>query len=398
MTVFLTIFVAFCLLYFLIPQKYVGCLFFATTLALAIMAFNCVPKETDDLSNYFWQLDTLRKGGWDTFQTMLKDDNNHWGALPVCGYYFYIVSLLGNNGFLPAITIFVAYGAMFLVVYKASVRFKVNKWYLFLSCVFLLITYWFYDICSGIRNGLAFTIFITCIYFDIVEKSHRPACYIGYALCTGLHSSVIMLIILRLALAITKKYESKWVSWIMLLSITVGGNILQWLGTVSNNKYLSLLSEKADNNIGRAMDFGKTYIWVNTAVLLVVILVSLYLFKYIRESKNYKDISAFGKFHTLLLFFTVGSFTSQLIYIRIIRWIIPIMGALFFMIGMQACRDNQNKIKAVQNIKSVIKNQDGILAINELIITLLFIGFTGVHLWYTCTGSSLIWLYFKPVG
>ena len=184
----------------------------------------------------------------------------------------------------------------------------------------------------------------------------------------------------------------------MLLSITVGGKILQWLGTVSNNKYLSLLSEKADNNIGRAMDFGKTYIWVNSAVLLVVILVSLYLFKYIRKSRNYKDISAFGKFHTLLLFFTGGSFTSQLIYIRIIRWIIPIMGALFFMIGMQACRDNQNKIKAVQNIKSVIKNQDGVLAINELIITLLFIGFTGVNFFYTCTGSCLIWLYFKPVG
>ena len=398
MTVFLTIFVAFCLLYFLIPQKYLGWLFFATTLALAIMAFNCVPKITDDLSNYFRQLDMLRECDWNTFKMMLKADDNHWGALPVCGYYFYFVSKLGNNGYLPAITIFLAYGAMFLVVYKASVRFKVNKWYLFLSCTFLLTTYWFYDICSGIRNGLAFTVFITCIYFDIVEKKHRPLCYLGYILCAGLHSSVIMLIILRLAIAITKKYESKWVSWMMLMSITVGGNILQWLGTVSNNKYLSLLSEKADTNVGRAMDLGKTYIWVNTTVLIVVILVSLYLFKYIKESENYKDISVFGKFHTLLLFFTVGSFTSQLIYIRIIRWIIPIMGALFFMIGMQACRNNQNRKKEVQNIRSIIRNRDSVLAVNELIITVLFIGYTAVHLWYTCTGSSLIWLYFEPVG
>lgn len=398
MHVWLAIFIVFCALYFLIPQKYVGWLFFAVTLALSIMAFNCVPKETDDLSNYFWQLDVLRKGGWDTFQVMLKDDNNHWGALPVCGYYFYFISRLGDNGFLPAITIFAAYGAMFLVLYKASVRFKVNKWYLFLSCVFLLTTYWFYDICSGIRNGLAFTIFIACVYFDIVEKKHRLLCYVGYALCVGLHSSVIMLVVLRLTLALTKKHESKWISWTMPLLITVGGNILQWLGTVSNNKYLSLLSEKADNNVDRAMDLGKTYIWVNTAVLLIVILLSLYLFKCIKEAKNYDDIAIFGKFHTLLLFFTVGSFTSQLIYIRIIRWIIPIMGALFFMIGMQAGRDNQEKIKAVSNVKSVIKNQNGVLAVNELIITLLFIGFTGIHLWYTCKGSSLIWLYFKPTG
>lgn len=398
MQVWLIIVIAFCALYFLIPQKYVGWLFFATTLALAIMAFHCVPKESDDLFNYFQQLNALRAGGWDTFQVMLKDDNNHWGALPVCGYYFYFVSLLGNNGFLPAITIFAAYGAMLFVIYKASVRFNVNKWYLFLSCIFALVTYWFYDICSGIRNGLAFTVFTACVYQDVVERKYRPLCYVGYALCAGLHSSVIILVMLRVALALTKKYEGKWMSWLMLIAISLGGNILQWLGTVSNNKYISLLSEKADNNTDRTMDLSKTYIWVNTAVLLVVVLISLYLFKYIKKSKKYNDIAAFGKFHTLLLFFTVGSFTSQLIYIRIIRWIIPIMGAVFFMIGMQACRDNQKSISENQNTQSVIRNRDGVLAVNELIITLLFIGFTGIHLWYTCNGSSLIWLYFKPMG
>lgn len=398
MRVWLIIFIVFCALYYIVPRRYVGWLFFATTAALAIMAFNCVPNETDDLSNYFWQLDTLRKGDWHTFQTMLKDNNNNWGSLPVCGYYFYFISMLGNNGFLPGVTIFVAYGSMFLVMYKASVRFNVSKWYLFLGCAFLIVTYWFYDICSGIRNGLAFTVFVACAYYDIVEKRHRVLCYIGYALCMGLHSSVIILIALRFVLAATKKYGSKLISWIMPLTITFGGNILQWLGTVSNNKYLSLLSEKADNNVGRAMDLGKTYIWVNTAVLLVVILLSIYLFKYIKESEKYEEISDFGKFYTFLLFFTVGSFVSQLIYIRIIRWIIPIMGALFFMIGMQACSEAQDETRNIQNVKSVIRNQNGVLALNETIITVLFIGFTAVHLWYTCTGSSLIWLHFKPVG
>lgn len=398
MHVWLMIVISFCALYYITPKKYLGWLFFATTLAMAVMAFHCVPKETDDLANYYWQLDILRKGGWDTFQTMLRDDNNHWGALPTCGYYFYFISKLGNNGFLPGITIFIAYGVSFLVLYKASVRFEISKWYLFWACLFFLTTYWFYDICSGIRNGLAFTVFIACVYYDVVEKKHRILCYIGYALCIGMHSSVVILVALRAALAIIKKYENKWMSWAMLLSITVGGNILQWLGTVSDNKYLSLLSEKADRNVGRAMEFGKTYVWVNTAVLVVVVLLSLYLFKYIKNSRKNEDILSFGKFYTLMLFFTVGSFTSQLIYIRIIRWIIPVMGAMFFMLGMQACRDNQNEIMQAQSTKSVIRHRDGVLALNELIITLLFIGFTVIHLWYTCNGSSLIWLHFKPMG
>lgn len=398
MHVWLMIVIAFCVLYLLIPQKYVGWLFFATTLALAIMAFNCVPKETDDLANYYGQLEYLRNGDWNDFQTMLKDDSNHWGALPVCGYYFYLVSKLGNNGYLPGITIFLAYGLSFLVLHKASIRFKVNKMYLFLGCIFFLVTYWFYDICSGIRNGLAFTVFVACVYYDTVEKRHRFLCYAGYALCAGLHSSVIILVALRIAVAITKNSKGNWISWLMLVAITVGGNILQWLGSVSDNKYLALLSEKADNNVGRSMEFGKTYIWVNTAVLLVVILCSMYLYKYIKKQKNYNEIAVFGKFYTILLFFTTGSFISQLVYIRIIRWIIPVLGAMFFMVGMQSCRNTQNEIIAKQNPNSIIRNRDDVLASNELIITLLFTAFTAVHWWYTCSGSSLIWLLFESVG
>lgn len=396
MTVFLTIFVAFCLLYFLIPQKYVGWLFFATTLALAIMAFNCVPKETDDLSNYFWQLDTLRKGGWDTFQTMLKDDNNHWGALPVCGYYFYLVSLLGNNGFLPAITIFIAYGSMFYVFYKASVRFAINKWYLFLGCIFALATYWFYDICSGIRNGLAFTLFAACVYQDIVEKKHRLLCLAGYALCIGLHSSTIVFAVMRITLEVTKKYGSKLASWLMIFATSVGGNLLLWLGENTNIAYFELLSEKAERNVARSIGFGEiTQIYVNIVVCVVVAVWSIYLFRYIKLSKKSDEFDVFGKFYTILMFFTLGCLNSGLLFLRLARWIIPIVGALVFMIGMQVCRENQNGFKNTAGLKSIIRNREDVLEANELIINLLFIAFTGVHLWYACNGTSLIWLHFK---
>lgn len=394
--VFLTIFVAFCLLYFLIPQKYVGWLFFTTTLALAIMAFNCVPKETDDLSNYFWQLDTLRKGGWDTFQTMLKDDNNHWGALPVCGYYFYLVSLLGNNGFLPAITIFVAYGAMFYVFYKASVRFAINKWYLFLCCVFALVTYWFYDLCSGIRNGLAFTLFTACVYQDVVEKKYRYLCYIGYALCIGLHSSTIVFAVMRLALVITKKHGSKLISWLMVFSISIGGNILLWLGEHTDIAYLQLLSEKADKNVGRFIGTGETtQVYVNLIVFFVTAIWSIYLSKYIKDFNKGDEFKDFNKFYVILMFFVAGCVTSGLLFVRMVRWVIPAICSLFFMIGMQACHNKQKAILNVENSTSVIRNQDSVLALNELIITVLFIAFTVVHLWYACNGTSLIWLHFK---
>ena len=396
MTVFLTIFVVFCLLYAITPQKHIKWLFLATTIALSVMAFNCVPYETDDLTNYYYQLEVLRDGDWDTFQTMLNDNDNNWGSLPTCGYYFYFVSKLGKNGYLPAITIFLAYGAIFYALHKASVRFKVNKWYLFLACAFFMTTYWFYDICSGIRNGLAFTLFAALVYQDVVEKKYRPLCYIGYALCIGLHSSTIVFAVIRIALEITKRHGSKLASWVMIFSASIGGNVLLWIGEHTDNTYLQLLSEKAEKNVDRSIGWdAPTNIIVNVVVSIVIAIFSVYLFRYIRASKMNAEFDVFGKFYTILMFFTFGCFDSGLIFIRMVRWILPFAGSTIFMLGMQACRDKQNQVRSTQSVNSVIKNRDGVLAANELIITLLFIAFTGVHLWYTCTGSSLIWLHFK---
>lgn len=66
------------------------------------MAFSCsgacpvgygifvVPEETDDLSNYFIQLSSLRKGDFNTLRRMIENGNENWDSLPVCGLYFFL--------------------------------------------------------------------------------------------------------------------------------------------------------------------------------------------------------------------------------------------------------------------------------------------------------------------
>jgi len=395
MQVWLMIFVSFCILYWFVPQKRMWILFLATSIALAVMAFHCLPSETDDLSNYYVQLEYLRRGGWHTFQQMLRDNNNNWSSLPVCGYYFYVISRLNDNGYLPAITIFIAYFSMFYCFYKAAIRFEIDKWYLFLGSVFLFVTYWYFDICSGVRNGLAFTVFIVCIYFDVVEQKNRPLCYLGYLLCMGFHSSVIILVALRCVLFITRKNDSKWVFVGMLLAISVCGNILQMIGEATGIQYLQLLSEKAANNMGREILWSKSYIYINSSVLLLTLLLGWYFSKFIKESEKYDEIKEYSKFFWLISFFTAGAFTSQLIYIRIIRWIIPLVGGLVFMVGMKCCNEVQKKARKPLNVKSIIIGSESVLEVNELLITLFFIAYTIVHLWYTCKGTSLIWFHFR---
>lgn len=396
MHVWLIIVISFCALYCIVPQKYVGWLFFATTLALAVMAFYCVPKETDDLSRYFKEINALRKGGWNDFQDMLSENHDNWGSLPVCGYYFFLISRFDSNGYLPAITIFLAYGSAFYIFYKASVRFSIGKWYLFLCCFFFLSTYWFYDICSGVRNGLAFTLFSACIYQDVVEKKHRWLCYIGYFLCVGLHSSTIVFAFIRLSLWITKKYGSKLMSWFMVFAITIGCNFFIWLGEHTDISYFQLLSEKAEVNLGRYIGLGDiTQTYVNLLVFIVVAVWSIYLSKYIKTSVKSDEFGSFFKFYTIMMFFVGGCVSSGLLFVRMVRWVIPIFGSLVFMIGMQYYSDDTERKIKLPEFKSIVRSSNYVATTNILIINLLFVSFTAVHLWYACNGTSLLWLKFS---
>lgn len=394
MHVWLIIVVSFCVLYYILPQKYVGWLFFFTALALAVMAFNCVPKETDDLSRYFKEINKLRKGGWSDFREMLKSNHDNWGSLPVCGYYFYLISRLSSNGYLPGITIFLAYGSAFYVFYKASKRFEIGKGYLFLCCIFFLATYWFYDICSGVRNGLAFTLFVAFVYQDVVEKKYQPLCWFGYLLCVGLHSSTIVFAFIRLSLLVTKKHGGKLTSWIMIFAISVGCNFFLWLGEHTSISYFQLLSVKAEGNVGRMIGLGETtQVYVNVIVYLVTAIWSVYLAKYIKNFDKSDEFEGFFRFYTILMFFVAGCVTSGLLFVRMVRWVIPIVGPLVFMLGMKSFTDYQKGIMSV-NKNSIIRTQNFVLADNMKIIYLLFVGFTAVHLWYACNGTSLLWLKF----
>ena len=121
MIVYFAIVIAFCVIYPFVPRKHIKWLFLALVLALSVMAFFVVPKETDDLSNYFSRVASLRKGGFSLLRRMIEDGSDDWNSLPVCGLYFYLISRFPDNGMLPAVTIFLAYGSMFFVASRKEI-------------------------------------------------------------------------------------------------------------------------------------------------------------------------------------------------------------------------------------------------------------------------------------
>ncbi len=395
MLVYLAIVAAFCVIYPFVPRKYIKWLFLALVLALSVMAFFVVPEETDDLSNYFWQVANLRKGGFSLLRQMIEDGSEDWDSLPVCGLYFYLISRFPDNGMLPAVTIFLAYGSIFWVLWRAAKRYEVNKWYLFLASVFLLSTYWFYDICSGIRNGLTFTLFCFFAYVELVEKKWRPACWVGYVAMCLMHSSGILMMMVRLALLFSGRKGSKLTSVLIFFVMIVGGAIMPHLGEITGIEYFQLISQKAERAASTSGFANGTQYLVNVSVFVVAVCVFYYAVYVIKkQTEKYESFSDYINFVQLIVFFMLGSITFVLTFIRFARWVIPAVISVVFMVGMQANSDSKAQLVTEKKSKSIIKS-GMTLSSNELVINFCMVAYTAVHMWYACNGTSLIWLKFS---
>lgn len=400
MIVYLIIVLSFCALYPLIPRKHIKWLFLALVLALSVMAFNMVPMETDDLSRYYNHLERLRDGGLSELRRMMNNNDANFGTLPVCGCYFFLISRFSANGMLAAVTIFLAYGSIFLVLWRAAEKFYVGKWYLFLSAFFILSTYWFYDICSGIRNGLAFTLFCAFIYFDVVEKKLRPVCWIGYLLMLGLHSSAIIMGAIRLAILICGKAESQsksksqLVTGAMFVLMFTGGAIVPKLGEITGIEYLQLISQKAERAVETSGVGSGTMYLVNVSVFFVSVFLIIYCTHLLSKSEHFEGFSEYMQLAKILSSFMMGAIFFGLTFVRFARWVLPVITSVVFMVGMQANTDIKKEMYSNKKQKSVIKS-GMLMSSNELLINVCFIAYTCVHLLYACTGSSLIWLHFS---
>lgn len=395
MLVYLAIVAAFCVIYPFVPRKYIKWLFLALVLALSVMAFFVVPEETDDLSNYFSLIASLRKGGFSLLRRMIESGSEDWDSLPVCGLYFYLISRFPDNGMLPAVTIFLAYGSIFWVLWRAAKRYEVNKWYLFLASVFLLSTYWFYDICSGIRNGLTFTLFCFFAYVELVEKKWRPACWVGYVAMCLMHSSGILMMMVRLALLVSGRKGSKLTSVLISFVMIVGGAIMPHLGEITGIEYFQLISQKAERAASTSGFANGTQYLVNVSVFVVAICVFYYAVYVIKkQTEKYESFSDYINFVQLIVFFMLGSITFILTFFRFARWVIPAVISVVFMVGMQANSNAKIEMLTGRKNKSVIKS-GMTLSSNELVINFCMVAYTAVHMWYACNGTSLIWLKFS---
>ncbi len=392
--VYFLILVVFFVLYFLIPHKQAWIPFLLLVFALATLAFYCEPNDTDDLFRYFRIIDQMRVGGWDRFQEMIQNNEFDFGALPIAGYYFYLISLLPDNHFLPFFTILISYGCMMLIIYKVAQRYKVDKLFLALALFFVLSTYWFYDIYSGTRNGLSFTIALVCIYYHFVERKNIVFCFIGYIIVCGLHSSGILLIALGAVAYLTFNNKSEFVNLLIIFTLVGASAGITVLSKISDNEFVQTLSGKTENAVDNLGISFQTNFLVNVATYFVAVLIIAYAFAYIKRYITDKGEKRFFRFVEVIVYFSLGSIVSGLIFVRILRWAIPILVSIVYMVGMQIQKDRLDNGFIDLSYDSDTPRAEKIRAMNKGVTSFFLFAYSSVHLWYDFNGSSLIWLHF----
>lgn len=392
--VYFVIIAAFFILYFLIPRKQSWIPFALLVVALAVLAFYCEPNETDDLGRYFRIIDQMRDGGWNRFQRMLDNNEFDFGALPVAGYYFYFISLFPDNHFLPFFTILIAYGCLMNVIYKVAKRYNVNKFYLAIALFFFLSTFWFYDLYSGTRNGLTFSILVACIYYHFVEKKNILLCFAGYVLAIGLHSTGIVIIVLVAFAWLSYKTASKFVNVLMIFIIAAGSISITLLSNLTDNEFIQNLAGKTERVTETLTVSTQTNFLVNVATYVVSVLIFAYCYTYIKKYVENKGDLRFFRFAEILLFFMFGTVISNMLFHRVARWILPAVIACVYMVGMQLQKDRLDKGLINLSYDSDTPRAEKIRAMNKGVTSFFLFAYSAVHFWYDFAGSSLMWLHF----
>lgn len=392
---FVAIVAIFAMLYWITPRKYAWFPMLVTVILLSVLAYYVIPNDSDDLNRYFMQLDYLRDYGKEYLDRCIKDNVNgsNWGTYRMCGYYFYLLSKFPNDHWMPAVTIFIVYSLMFLVIYKSSQRFCISKKNLFFGSIFFLSTYWYYDTLSGIRNGLTFAIIIACAYYHLVERKRFVFCFTGYVIACLIHSSGIMIVALVILTEITLNNSGKFMNFLLIFGIIGGGALVQFVATQTDNSFINAIAGQVETHANTDGFYGDTIFLVNISILIFVAFFVVYYSRYLLNSEYTAEIKRFYKFSSIIVYFSIGSLTSVLIFMRITRWIIPVIGSVMYMLGAQF-QEKYIQVNGESYLQYYAPLSDSIRYKSKSFTRIIFVLYTAVHFWYLINGSSVHWMHF----
>ena len=277
---------------------------------MSIIAFNTKPLVTDDLTSYFSLLRNMKN-----FGLYFVNNISEFRQFPTINYFFYMISLTNNFHLLPAITIFFVYFVYLYIIFNYSNKEYMNKFSIFIGVLFLLSIVPIYEIISGIRSQFGCAILIIAIYRDIIKKKRNFITIFLYVLAFFTHSSITILIFLRLIIVVYKKFSKVVLGLIIIFWPLYINLINSMLNLFSGIPIFNIVNKKLFEYTGTGkgeLNWSIDILIFRLSICILIMLCTIILQKYKKKS-----INMFIDFIQIVICFTIGAILFSYVHIAI---------------------------------------------------------------------------------
>ncbi len=282
-------------------RKFPRLYFLFACLLLSYLSYHVVvaPYGPMDLSQHYHALNVIHALHWGNLWEVLRESPR-----PLFILYLYVISFLGNNSWLPAITVFLGYFFITTIIYKYSKRLKSNQILPFFCFIFVLLNFNYNWLLSGIRNYLAFSMLALCLYMELIERKYKLVCWVIYVSICFFHFIMLVFLWLRILLIFRNKITSVFIYVLILCSILLAPLCLDYFKLF--NLPLFDIAVKKQIAYQNYNTFGKVQWVICLAKLFAIVSVYFYCVFY-RKAYKEKDYDAY----VLMVICLVVGLTNQ---------------------------------------------------------------------------------------
>lgn len=288
---------------FFLPYKMRKLYTTIASFALPVLYFGFNPPnlETYDVGRYYIILEQMRTmgvqevlGGSLSFYITTFIGDTHF----VAQIYFWLISKLGVNELLPYITGVIVYSICFGMLHDASEKYSLTntQFGIIISYILFFINY---GEISGVRNILAFSVAAYVLYLDFATNKNIVFCLMIYTILVFLHTSVMIILALRLVLLVRKIVSFRVIAFCCFVSYSFIGIIKKVLSKFSRFDIINVTLMKIVGYSERE-EYNYRLVFGSLVILFLCFLLAYY------ASKN--DKKFFGKYYEFVVCFVAIAF------------------------------------------------------------------------------------------
>lgn len=328
------------LFFFLIRRiKANGLLLTVLVLLFGLMGYGYIPLSGSDLYRNFITMNYYGSLSSQALYDQLKESST-----PLGGLYYYCLSSLSDEHFLPCITAIITYSLIFFLLYKTISNIEVSQKIIAVTVLFFLSRGLLMMTIANIRTMLALSVVALAIYFWHMRKLGTIKCFVIISVASLMHTICALVLVVFFFLVLLNKEINLYIRIISALVCIIGI-------AVFGGKYLILASEKGAAYVSSYQDStGYFYIWEMLLSMMVISITLWLIYKFLafnhcnmsslkKQNANYWEfIKSVGLISiiNILLFFIEFNVAFRL------SWLISILDIA--LVPVLACIGN-NKMK-----------------------------------------------------